>query len=147
MKISHVKGVKAATSQSKITAADEDDGFGDFEGFGGGSAPDPIGDSGDGMEDAIDDLQDSVDDLQDSMEDIVEDDPNIDITNNIENHYIAECEKCKGIFISATVESDQDVDSISGICPLCEQETEQLLKWVIRAKGSDDSDSEETKLM
>lgn len=86
----------------------------------------------DAVADSLDDLSDSVDDLQDDMEEIREDDPNIEIENNIENHFIAECESCGGIFISAMLQSDQEIDHITGICPLCERETNQYLKWVIK---------------
>lgn len=61
-----------------------------------------------------------------------EEDPNIDIDNNISGHYIAECDRCRGIFISALMESDQHVEFISGVCPLCEKESDQYIKWVIK---------------
>ena len=64
--------------------------------------------------------------------DVEEDDPSIEIDNNIENHYIAECESCHGIFISAVILSDQPVESLTGICPLCGKDTDQSLKWVIK---------------
>ena len=72
------------------------------------------------------------------VEEIKEDDPAIDKLNNIDNHYIAECDRCKGVFISAVIESDQQVESISGMCPLCGEETEQYLKWVIKPVGGDE---------
>lgn len=75
---------------------------------------------------------------EDEVEDIKEDDPAIDKLNNIDNHYIAECDRCKGVFISAVMESDQQVESISGMCPLCGEETEQYLKWVIKPVGGDE---------
>ena len=81
----------------------------------------------------IDDISDSVEDIQDTIEEIEEDDVNIELDNNISNHYIAECDSCHGVFISALVESDQDVESISGTCPLCDKETEQKLKWIIKS--------------
>lgn len=84
------------------------------------------------FEDTIDTLADNVEDIQDQVDDIQEDDVNIEIDNNISGHYIAECERCHGIFISAVIESDQDVDSITGICPLCDHETIQDLKWIIK---------------
>ena len=92
----------------------------------------------DGMEedaalnDQLDDIQDSVEDIQDSVDDIKEDDPAIDLDNNITNHLIAECENCKGIFISAMIDSEQEVESISGVCPLCNKNTTQTLKWIIK---------------
>lgn len=84
------------------------------------------------IKDDISNLVDDVDDLKDLLEDeIFEDGTSIDIDNNIEDHYIAECEQCKGIFISAVIKSDQHVDKISGVCPLCEKSTDQYLKWII----------------
>lgn len=81
--------------------------------------------------DQIDDMQDAVDDIQDAFDDIQEDDVDIDIDNNISGHYIAECENCKNTFISAMIVSDQAVDSISGICPICNKDTVQQLKWYV----------------
>ena len=80
----------------------------------------------------IDDLADDVEDIQDSIDDIQEDDVDIELDNNIGNHYIAECDNCHGIFISALTESDQEVKKISGTCPLCNKETDQYLKWIIK---------------
>ena len=116
--------VNSATSTNKtpIMAAGEDD----FDELTDHQVED------DTFEDSIDDLSDKVDDLQDTVDDVNEDEPAIEADNNISNHYIAECDNCHGIFISAVVESDQEVKSISGTCPLCEKETEQLLKWVIK---------------
>lgn len=87
-----------------------------------------------GLNDALDDVQDQVEDIQDQVEDIDEDEIDIEVNNNIDGHYIAECDRCHQVFISAVVESDQDVESISGVCPLCGKESEQLLKWIIRSK-------------
>lgn len=95
----------------------------------------------DGIADDIDDLSDKVDDLQDSVDDIDPDDPSIEKDNNIENHYIAECDRCHGIFISAMIESDQEVKTISGVCPLCGKETDQTLRWIIRSVEDADKDS------
>lgn len=67
------------------------------------------------------------------LSDYEEDDPSVNCENNIDDHYIAECEKCHGIFIASVVESDQEISSISGECPLCGDETDQLLKWVIKS--------------
>lgn len=100
----------------RIVAADEDD--------------EMIADS---FEDTLDDIADSVEDIQDQVDDIQEDDIHIELDNNIEDHYIAECERCQGIFISAVIESDQEIEKISGICPLCEKETDQYLRWVIKS--------------
>ena len=103
---------KVIYSTRKITAADEDE-FLD-----------------DSFEEPVDDT--SFEDENDmSSDDIHEDDPTIKIDNNISGHYIAECERCRGVFISAVTESDQEVESISGICPLCDHETTQWLNWVV----------------
>lgn len=56
----------------------------------------------------------------------------IEIDNNIFDHLIAECQNCHGIFISAMIASDQDVESINGVCPLCSKETEQFFIGVIK---------------
>lgn len=112
--------IEAATNskKSRITAADED-----FD--------DELLDEPDDFEDAIDDMADDIEDMQDSLDDVQEDDPNIEVENNIAGHYIAECEKCHGIFISAVCESDQEVEKITGVCPLCEKESDQYLRWVV----------------
>lgn len=129
--------VTAAASDrplTSVTAADDDEdteepAVDDFSGF---DEFDEFGDPAD-IADSVDDLADSVDELQDQIDETDPDEVNIDMDNNIDGHYIAECERCHGVFISAVVESDQVVDSISGICPLCEKETTQYLKWVIKA--------------
>ena len=100
---------KVIYSSRKITAADEDEFIDDAE-----------------AEDPRFEFEEDSD-----TEDIREDDPTIEIDNNIAGHYIAECERCHGIFISAVSVSDQDIDSISGICPLCDHETTQRLNWVV----------------
>ena len=69
--------------------------------------------------------------LNSDLEDVRQDDPTIEIDNNIAGHYIAECERCHGVFISSVVESDQEIESISGICPLCDHESTQWLNWVV----------------
>lgn len=86
----------------------------------------------------IDNIADQIDDVQDNLDDVDEDDIEIETENNIVNHYIAECDSCHGIFISAMLESDQAVSKISGVCPLCGKETDQFLNWIIR-----DADFEE----
>lgn len=80
----------------------------------------------------ISNIQDQIDDISDQLDDVEQDDVSIDMDNNIVNHLIAECENCKGIFISAMIASDQDVDSINGICPLCNKDTVQNLKWIVK---------------
>lgn len=95
-------------------------------------------DDADGIMDAIDDVADNVEDLQDSIDDIKEDEAEIAMNNNIADHFIAECDRCNGIFISAVVDSDQVIDHVTGICPLCGKETDQYLKWVIRDANNDE---------
>lgn len=82
--------------------------------------------------DSIDNLADNVEEVQDTLDDIEEDDIDIETDNNIANHYIAECDSCHGVFISAMVESDQEVEKISGVCPLCDKDTDQYLKWLVK---------------
>lgn len=81
----------------------------------------------------LDDMADNIEDIQDSVNEIDEDAPDIEIDNNIDNHYIAECAQCKGIFISAVLQSDQELDHITGICPLCGNDSDQYLNWVVKA--------------
>ena len=81
-------------------------------------------------EDAV--TTDDVTLLEDEEMEDPEEEPNIEPENNIENHYIVECDRCHGIFISALVESDQVVDHISGVCPLCEKESDQYIKWIVK---------------
>lgn len=80
-------------------------------------------------------IEDNADDAdlsnEDEEEDIPSDDPLINIENNIEGKYIAECERCGGVFISALSVSDVPVEAIHGICPLCDHDTDQYLKWYI----------------
>lgn len=119
-----------ASSKTAITAADDDPDADLSE----PADNDFIYDDGDdSVSDNLDDIADSVEDLQDSVEDIDEDDLQIDMDNNISDHYIAECDNCHGIFISSMIVSDQDVDSISGICPICDKDSTQYLKWKIVA--------------
>lgn len=120
--------VKASRANSKrrVVAADEDESLEnmDFEG--------DIDSVDDGFQDTLDDVADAVEDIQDTVDEDKEDEVSIEIENNIDDHYIAECEKCHGIFISATVESDQDVQKVTGECPLCGEESDQYLKWVVK---------------
>lgn len=114
--------------KTKITAAEDDYDFAEDV---------------DDFSDTVDDLSDTVDDLKDAVDDDVfdPDEPNIEMDNNISGHYIAECDRCHGIFISAVIESDQEIDTISGVCPVCNKDTEQHLKWVIK----DVNNSEDVK--
>lgn len=89
--------------------------------------------STDSIVDQIDEVSDQLDEMQEDIDDIQQEDPNIMVENNIDNHYIAECDACHGIFISSMIASDQEVDKITGICPLCEKETDQYLNWVVKA--------------
>lgn len=93
--------------------------FGDEPGFEG-----PEG----GDEDVVE--EEEID--EDLGEDGEQDGSAIDVDNNIVNHLIAECQNCHGVFISAMIASDQDVESINGVCPLCNKETEQFLNWIIK---------------
>ena len=80
-----------------------------------------------------------VEDIQDDMgEDGRQDGTTIDIENNIANHLIAECQNCHGIFISAMLASDQVIESINGVCPLCSKDTEQSLKWIVKDYPEED---------
>ena len=122
------KPVKGSTvkvnDKRNIFAADEDEDM---------FSPDmdDIADDED-FNDTLDDVADTVSDIQDIVEEVEEDDVNIDVDNNIANHYIAECDTCHGVFISAMIKSDQEVEKISGVCPLCEKQTDQYLKWLIQ---------------
>lgn len=114
-----------STYHKKSIMAADADGFIDDDDIFDEGADEAVGDS-------LDNIQDTVEDIQDTVEDIQEDDTSIEVDNNISNHYIAECDKCKGIFISAVIQSDQQVEKISGVCPLCEKDSEQYLKWVVK---------------
>lgn len=125
-------------SSTAIMAADDDDFFNDGRdmpgSFGGGESSD------DAVGDEIDDLADSVDDLKDSIDEVKKDQTELEIDNNIANHYICECDQCHNIFISAIIESDQEIDHITGVCPVCEKESEQRIKWVIRSINDEDNE-------
>lgn len=122
---------KRYSTRSRVVAADEDEEDNIF-----GPDMDELVDDDD-FNDTLDDVADTVEDIQDAVDDVDEDDVDIEMDNNIANHYIAECDKCHGIFISAMIESDQEVEKISGVCPLCETETDQYLKWIIHEVGTD----------
>jgi len=122
-------GTRIMSSRRRIVAADEDE-FDDFE--------DDFDDEVDEeVEENIDDIADTVDDMQDWLEDVEEDDIDIDVDANISNHYIVQCDSCHDIFISALVETDQDVEKISGVCPCCEKSSDQYIKWVVREIGKE----------
>lgn len=130
-KWSEITSAKSIRSKQPIMAADDDDAFSDFDEY----ADDDDGTAVSGDEDfgdTLDDIADGIDDMQDSIDEMEEDDEDIDIENNIDGHFIAECDNCHGVFISAVIMSDQPVESIHGTCPLCEKESDQYLKWVIQ---------------
>lgn len=119
-------------SKTDILAADDD---ADDPSMDDGFDADPdfdVMDEDASMDDTLDSMADDIEDLQDAVDEVQEDDPSIDIDNNISDHYIVECDRCKGIFISAVIESDQQVRKVTGTCPLCGKETEQLVKWIVR---------------
>ena len=118
-KVTASSSSKASTKYIKAAGEFEDDEFVDEE--------------KDGLMDAIDDVADNVEDLQDTLDDVDEDEVEIQINNNIADHFIAECDRCHGIFISAVVDSDQEIDHVSGTCPLCGKDSDQYLKWIIRS--------------
>ena len=121
---------RSITAASRyVKAAEEDEEFNDMD-F----------EDADGVMDALDSVADDVEDIQDSIDDMEDDSVDIALNNNIANHYIAECDKCQGIFISAVIESDQEIDDVSGICPMCGKETDQYLKWVIRELDSQEDE-------
>ncbi len=126
----NVKDVSTAilSAMTTIIAADDEDAMGfddpEFDNF------DDFDEEFTGEDDFVVDGDLSLDE-EEEYED-PESDPDIETDNNIEGHYIAECDRCHGIFISALVESDQQVEYISGICPLCEKESDQYIKWIIK---------------
>lgn len=128
---SNTTAARPVQASTAVMAAGDDfesteEDFGDFD----DTAADA---SSEDTADAVDALSDAVDELQETVDEVEEDDPNIEMDNNIENHYIAECDRCHGVFISALTETDHEVASIKGICPLCEKESEQQLKWIVRS--------------
>lgn len=111
-----------------ITAAEDDE----DEGFVFDEFEDDTETTDEGSNDEDEVVEDEDLDDESEFED-PEEEPSIETDNNIEGHYIAECNRCHGIFISALVESDQHVEFLSGICPLCEKESDQYIKWVIKS--------------
>lgn len=123
MKIIKKSGIRASNNAAKkryVRAAEFDDEFDDIE-------------DDEAISDAVDDVQENIEDLQDMVDDVEEDGVEIAVNNNIADHFIAECSGCNGVFISAVVDSDQEIEFVSGVCPLCGKETDQYLKWVIKA--------------
>lgn len=87
----------------------------------------------------VDDIPKSSDDgIEEDEEDedieefIDEDEVSIEVDNNISNHYIAECDICKGVFITSVVESDLKIEMLSGLCPICGKESDMYLKWLVK---------------
>lgn len=117
MKIVHAK--TDSKGKKRIVAADNvfADEMGDELGF-------------DGPE--LDDEENIEEVSEDMGEDGQQDGSTIDVENNITNHLIAECQNCHGIFISAMLASDQLIESINGVCPLCNKDTEQFLRWIVK---------------
>lgn len=121
--------------KQKITAADNVfDTLGEAPGY----EEDVVAEDEDALGDQLDNIEDNLEDVQDAVEDVQEDDVRIDVDNNIVDHLVAECENCKQVFISAMIASDQDVESISGVCPLCGKDTTQQLKWIIKKYPEED---------
>ena len=114
MKIVHAK--TDSIGKKKIMAA-EDNMFADEPEFDG---PD------------LDGEENAAEVEEDMGEDGKQDSSTIEVENNITNHLIAECQNCHGIFISAMLASDQIIESINGVCPLCNKDTEQVLLWIVK---------------
>ena len=106
-----------SAAETPIMAADEEDN----DAFSFDVPEEPVEE-----EEEVSELKE-VEEMEDPEEPV-----DIENDNNISNHYIAECNRCHGVFISALRESDQQVEFISGICPLCEKESDQYIKWVIK---------------
>lgn len=91
-----------------------------------------------GFEGPDTDGEENIEEVEEDMgEEGKQDSSTIEIENNIANHLIAECANCHGIFISAMLASDQVIEGINGVCPLCNKETEQSLKWIIKKYPED----------
>lgn len=134
------KLVVDATSQlsnkQSITAADDDDFdsmVDDSEDIAETDTDDDAPEVSDenSIQDTLEDMSNTLEDMQDNIDDVDPDLVDIELNNNIEGHYIAECSVCHGVFISAVVKSDAEIDNIHGTCPLCNREADQLLKWLI----------------
>lgn len=128
MKITSSKDLNA--KKTPIMAADEEDPFADM-GFEEEESQE-VAEDADEAEDSIEDMSDTLDELNDALSEIDEDKVDIEMDNNIDDHYIAECDKCHNVFITSVVLSDQEIEKISGICPICDEESDQYLKWIIK---------------
>lgn len=129
-----IKG-SASVRRSKVYAAGEDDDF-TFDEM-------TEADDQESLTDAVDDVADNIEDIQDAFEDVTEDSADISVDNNIADHYIAECSACKNVFISAVLQSDQDIDYVSGVCPICGKESDQYLRWVIKTVDTAEAPKED----
>ena len=107
-----------SAAETPIMAADEED---NDDAFSFDDPEEPVEE-----DEEVTELEE-VEEMEDPEEPV-----DIENDNNIENHYIAECNRCHGVFISALKESDQKVEFISGVCPLCEKESDQYIKWIIK---------------
>lgn len=132
-----IKG-STASREKRIYAADEDEDFA-FEGM------DDLeeGDDAESLSDAVDDVADNLKDIQDAFEEVEEDSTDISVDNNISDHYIAECSACKNVFISAVLQSDEDINYVSGVCPICGKESDQYLRWVIKTVDTAEAPKED----
>ena len=130
-----IKG-SATARKSRVYAAGEDDDF-SFDDM------NEQYDEEESLSDAVDDVADNLEDIQDAFEDVTEDSTDISVDNNIADHYIAECSACKNVFISAVLQSDQDIDYVSGVCPICGKESDQYLRWVIKTVDTAEAPKEE----
>lgn len=132
MKITHTRPDANNSITSSIRSTRKTNIFADENVFGD---VDPDGNVfGDEDPDADEGTEDEdVDNLDEPLDDeLQQDSSTIEIDNNITNHLIAECQNCHGIFISAMIASDQLIDSINGVCPLCNKDTEQSLLWIVK---------------
>lgn len=124
MKIVHAK--TDSKGRRRVFAAENV--FEDEGGFDGGFADGPELNGEENTDEVADDLG----------EDGQQDGTAIEVDNNIANHLIAECQNCHGIFISAMLASDQTIESINGVCPICNKNTEQFLKWIVKEYPEED---------
>lgn len=99
-------------------------------------------DDSEGIQNSLDNVEDTLNNVQDIVEDLYDGPHNtvFDIENNISNHYIAECERCHEVFISAVVESETSTESVEGECPICHETSKQYLKWIIREAENKDTE-------
>lgn len=128
----HVRAVDDPEEDQNFDTSDtSDDGFNDMN-FDDETVKEVSDDEEKDLDDSLDNISDKLDEINDGLDKYQQDDPDIDVDNNIGDHYIAECEHCHGIFITAVTESDQQVEKITGKCPLCDTDCDQYLKWVIK---------------